>query len=167
MQLICPQASAPVVRGNNRTMDRRCARERCSRIAGICSDAEHASDSPPCGCVTASWMFCVLGLPWQAAIKAYFEQENNVEAQKCSRHSERSRGAAQRTKSGSFESALLRSGCQRLYLNGLTSAYPAHSNPIYVLCRAPRSLTVSLCRHGCRPYHSVDALVGRARDPRG
>jgi hypothetical protein len=25
-------------------------------------------------------MFCVLGLPWQAAMKAYFEEENNVEA---------------------------------------------------------------------------------------
>ena len=68
--IICLLASKPVARGNSRTMDTRRAKGRYFRTGGTCSVARHASGSLLCACVAASWMFCVLGLPCQAAMKA-------------------------------------------------------------------------------------------------
>src|SRR5213594_1905961 len=73
--VICLRASTPVARGNNRTMGRRCATGRCFRTGGTCSAAPRASGLPLCACVTAFWMFCVLGLPWQPVMKAYLNEK--------------------------------------------------------------------------------------------
>src|SRR5438552_14741178 len=77
--IICFRASTPVARGNNRTMGRRCVTGRCFRTGDTCSAALHASGLPLCACVIAFWMFCVLGLPWQAAMKAYLKKKTTLE----------------------------------------------------------------------------------------
>src|SRR6516164_2912864 len=69
----CPiflRASTPVARDSSRRLGRRCETGRRFRTVDTCSDARHATGSLLCACVSASWMFCVLGLPWVHVTKA-------------------------------------------------------------------------------------------------
>jgi hypothetical protein len=145
MQLIYPQASAPGARDSNRTRGRQCAREQCSRTGDICSDAQHASGSPLCACAIASWMFCVLGLPWQAVMKAYLTRKTTVHYLK------------ETWRDPSTSRSLLRMTTR--LINSLTSTYPAHSNLISALDLPPQVPAFSPCTHDCHLCRSVDALA--------
>ena len=82
---------------------------RCFRTADICSAARHASGLPLCACAIAFLMFCVLGLPWQAAYQSITTQENNNRSVIPS-EVEESRGTTDSKFAGSFDSASLPSG---------------------------------------------------------
>src|SRR6266480_613037 len=115
-------------------MDRQCATGRCFRTGHICSDAAHASGSLLCACVTAFWMFCVLGLPW-------------VRVSKASLIGKTSRAQVIRKKVATLKG---------YPCNALTSIDPARSNLISALFPAGHFQLVFLCKSDCRPCRNAD-----------
>ena len=135
--IICFRASTPVARGNTHTMGRRYATGRCFRTGDICSDAAHASGSLLCACVTAFWMFCVLGLPW-------------VRVSKASLIGKTSRAQVIRKKVATLKGTLV------TLFNASTLIDPARSNLISALYPAGHFQLVFLCRSDCRPCRNAD-----------
>ena len=146
MQLIYPRASTPAARGSNRMTGKQCARERCFHTGGICSDAEHASGWPLCACAIASWMFCVLGLPWQGFTKARLKRKTMLKRWRVK--------ALKRDLVFEFYASTF----QRI--NDSASAYPTRSNPVSASDLPPQSPVFSLCKHDCHPCRSADVLAG-------
>src|SRR5205823_9103958 len=132
-----PRASTPADRGNSRTTDRQCATGRCFRTGDICSDAPRASDSLLCACVTAFWMFCVLGLPWVGVSKAFLIGKT-------------SRAQVIRKKVATSKGYLV------TLFNASTLIDPARSNLISALYPAGHFQLVFLCKSDCRPCRNAD-----------
>ena len=142
----CLRASTPVARGNTRTMGRRRVRGRCFRTVGTCSIAQHASGWLLCACVTASWMFCVLGLPLKRIRKA---------------------GNQEKTIGIAIFECVNKCTCNQSRFNvSLSSAYPMRSSPTCALYPAPQLLPASPCKPDRCPCRSVDGPAGLVRFPR-